>query len=599
MRREWRLFAATFVLVTLLAPVPGAGEDATPRRLPTPTPPEPPPPAAPEPPVAETEEPTGFARFTPGPQSYEPEPAIPLPDRWRIGWPDIERYPGTSHEVPYVRGHWWDPYNLSVLKGDYPILGQHTFLAFTARSDTLLEGRRLPTPSDVSSARADSPEFFGRGEQFFFEQNFLLSFELFHGNAAFKPRDWEIRATPVFNMNYLHAEENGVVNIDPRRGTDRFDGHVAFQELFGDAKLADVSPYYDTVDARAGIQGFTSDFRGFLFSDFSPGLRLFGNYDANRTQWNLVYFRQLEKDTNSGLNTLFSDRKQNIAIANITRQDFLWPGYSAQLSLNFNDDEPSRHYDENGFLVRPANIGDSTRHAVRVGYLGWTGDGHIGRFGITHAFFEAVGRDTHNPIAQRAQDINAQMAAIELSYDRDWLRFKSSFLWASGDDNPEDGKAHGFDSIFDNPEFAGGPFSFWQRQGIKLTGTNVNLVNRFSLLPDLRSSKDEGQANFVNPGLFLFNVGVSGRLTPKLSFDANVNYLRFQSTNVLRLTLLQNDIGNDIGVDYSIGFRYRPLLIDNIVLVLGLGGFSPLDGFHDIFGSRTLFQAFGSATFTY
>ena len=596
----WRRVALTVLLAAVIAPaLASADEEATPRRRPPPAPAAAPPPAAPQPPIPATEESTGFARFLGGPEAFAPEPWVPLPDRWRIGWPRYERYPGAVHEGPYVRGRWWDPYNLSLLKGDYPILGQHTFFVFTLRSDTLLEGRRLPVASDVSSARPGSAGVFGRGEQFLFEQNFLVSLELFHGSAGFKPRDWELRATPVFNVNYLGAEEQGVVDIDPRRGTDRLDGHIAFQELFGDLKLADVSPYYDTVNLRSGIQDFTSDFRGFLFSDFSPGVKLSGNYAANRTQWNLAYFRQLDKDTNSGLNTIFRDRKQDVAIANLTRQDFVLPGYAAQLSLHYSGDFGSRHLDENGFLVRPAQVGDSAPHRIRVGYLGWTGDGHIERFGISHAFFEAIGRDSHNPIAQRSQDINAQMAAIELSYDRDWLRFKTSFFWASGDPHPEDGTARGFDSIFDNPLFVGGPFSFWQRQGIKLPGTNVNLVNRFSLLPDLRSSKDEGQQNFVNPGIFIFNVGVFGRLTPKLSFDANVNYLRFHEVAVPQLVLLQRRIGHDLGIDYSIGLRYRPLLIDNIIMVLGLAGFTPLDGFRDIYGSKTLFQAFWALTLTY
>jgi len=34
-------------------------------------------------------------------------------------------------------------------------------------------------------------------------QNFILSFSFFKGDTAFKPRDFEIRVTPVFNLNYL------------------------------------------------------------------------------------------------------------------------------------------------------------------------------------------------------------------------------------------------------------------------------------------------------------------------------------------------------------------------------------------------------------
>jgi hypothetical protein len=572
---------------------------ATPRRRPAPPPPQPPPPPVPQPPVATTEEPLGFARFGRRPDQLPPQDLVPLPDRWRIGWPRYDRYPGLPGEYPYTRGRWWDPYDLNVLKGDYPILGTHAFLNLTLRSDTLFEGRRLPVPSDVSAARPDSAAFFGEGESLTIEENVLVSVELFHGLAGFKPRDWELRATPVFNVNYLDAREQGVVNIDPRRGTERFDSQIAFQELFADVKLADVSPYYDTVSLRAGIQQFTSDFRGFLFSDFEPGAKLAGTWAANRIQWNLAYFHPVEKDTNSALNTIFDDRGQNIVVANALMQDVIWPGYTTQLSLHYNGDDATRHFDQNGFLVRPANIGSPRPHEIRVGYLGWTGDGHINRINVSHAVFEAVGEDSHNPIAGRDQNINAQMAALELSIDRDWLRFKGSVFWASGDDDPTDATASGFDAIFDNPFFAGGPFSFWQRQGIKLTGTNVNLTNRFSLLPNLRSSKDEGQANFVNPGILIATVGLSGKLKPKLFAELNASYLRFHETAVPQLVLLQRGIGNDLGVDVSLGLKYRPLLIDNIILVVGAAGFTPLGGFREIYGSQTLFSAFTALTLTF
>jgi hypothetical protein len=55
---------------------------------------------------------------------------------------------------------------------------------------------------------------------------------------------------------------------------------------------------------RVGIQPFNADFRGFLFQDNQLGVRLFGDRDANRWQYNIAYFQRLEKDTNSGLNDL-------------------------------------------------------------------------------------------------------------------------------------------------------------------------------------------------------------------------------------------------------------------------------------------------------
>ncbi len=58
----------------------------------------------------------------------------------------------------------------------------------------------------------------------------------------------------------------------------------------------------------------------------------------------------------------------------------------------------------------------------------------------------AVGHDCENPIANTAQEISAGMAALELSYDRDWIRFRTSLFWASGDSDPNNKHATGFDA---------------------------------------------------------------------------------------------------------------------------------------------------------
>jgi hypothetical protein len=78
-----------------------------------------------------------------------------------------------------------------------------------------------------------------------------------------------------------------------------------------------------------------------------------------------------------------------------------------------------------------------------------------------------------------------------------------------------------------------------------------------------------------------------------------VNAVRLVAVEPLRTVLLQRNLPHAVGVDYGIGLRYRPLLIDNVIAVLGVAGFSPLGGFRAIFGDRTLWQAFGSMTFTF
>ena len=535
--------------------------------------------------------PTGYGGKSSVPSAPQTAPdRREVRDRWRIAFPEYDRYGDRSargRDIPFKKGRWWDPYQQSVLKGDYPIKGNKTFLILSAVSTTGIEQRRAPTPSGVSSTNPLSAEFFGQPEQFATSETLQLTVELFHGDTTFKPRDWAIKISPTFSIpNYLNARENGVVNIDVRRGTNRTDTHVSLEEAFAEVKFADVDANFDFVSVRAGVQPFLSDFRGFIFSDNNLGARLFGAFGNNRYQYNVAYFSMLEKDTNSGLNR-FDTRHQNVYIANIFRQDFIRKGYTIQGSLHYNDDRPSIKFDRNGFLARPALIGDVRPHSIKVGYLGISGDGHLGRLNLTHAYYYAFGRDSRNLIAGRSVRTKSNMAAVEASVDHDYLRFKGSFFWSQGDSNPTDGRATGFDAIFDDPNFVGGQFSFWNRNGIRLTQTGVGLVQANSILPSLRSSKTQGQANFVNPGIFIYNAGVDVEVTQRIKAVFNVNYLRFHRTEPLEYVLFQNHIRHDIGWDYSLGVAYRPFLINNVTVTFGAATLQTGRGFRDIYTNRS------------
>jgi hypothetical protein len=377
------------------------------------------------------------------------------------------------------------------------------------------------------------------------------------------------------------------------RYTIRRKDFFALQEAFAEIHIGDLSDNYDFISSRWGIQPFISDFRGFIYADTNLGARIFGNYDNNRLQYNLAYFNQREKDTYSELNT-FDSRHQQVLIANVFRQDLLWKGYTGQLSFHMNLDDGGIHFDKNDFPVRPAVLGDIRPHDVKAYYLGWAGDGHIGRLNISHAFYQVLGEDEFNGLAGRRVDINAQMAALELSYDRDWIRLKLSGFYASGDSDPRDRTATGFDTIFDNPFFVGGPFSWYVHQGFNLAGTAVNLKQRDSLVPNLRSSKAEGQSNFVNPGVKILGIGSDIELTPKIRAFANVNYIWLAETKPIELALQSNKIRDELGLDASLGFKYRPLLTDNIIFSAGIGFFFPGAGYRDIYRRNTqLVRGFG------
>jgi len=522
--------------------------------------------------------------------------------------PEWRRY-DKQPDAPYVKGHWYDPFNRNQMKGDYPIIGQRWFFNFTGTSETGFDGRRVPTPSGLNSVDPGSGGFFGRGEQAFVAEDLRLSFDLFRGDTTFRPVDFRIRFTPEINLNFLQTRERGIVNIDTRKGTNRFDTHVGLQEAFVEAKLHDLSPNYDFVSVRAGIQQFTSDFRGFIFSEEQPGVRLFGNLRSNRLAYNLAWFHLLEKNTNSGLNT-FQNRGQQVYVANLYVQDFFAKGYTTEFSFHYNQDNASVHYDDNGFLVRPAPVGAVVNgtvhpHNIHAYYLGWTGNGHIGRINVSNAFYQVLGHDDFNTIAGRRVDINARMAALELSVDKDWVRYRASVFYASGDSSNRsgssrtDGTARGFDSIVDDTHFAGTDNSFWDSEGIRLTATGVALVNPMSLLPDLRSSKEEGQANFVNPGIYVFNLGADFNVTPKLRAFVNSNYLRFDRTEPLELLLFQLPIRHSIGEDYGAGFEYRPPLSENIVIRGGASALVPGQGLQDIFDGKVMFSVFAKVKFQF
>ena len=510
---------------------------------------------------------------------------IPVDDRWRLGLDESDRY-GKGHppidDYPGVKGIKWDPYNQNVLKGDYPIIGQHTFLKLTLKDLTLVEPRQLPTPTTPFEATRNpgSFPFFGDPDQLVVASYNSVAIDLFHGNTSFKPNDWRVRLDLIYNMNSLTADELAVVNPDVRSGTARFRQDIALEEWFFEAKLSDLSPYYDFASVRAGSQLFVSDFRGFIFYDINRGVRLFGSRHSNRDQFNLMFLDQTEKETNSILNR-FKDRHQNTWIANYYRQDFLFPGHNVNVSFHANHDQPSTEFDKNSFLVRPDPVGVFQPHDVKSYYFGATSNGHIERINVSSAFYYVFGQDDLNPIAGREVNINAFMAALELSYDRDWVRFRTSYLFSSGDGDPNDGDAHGFDAIMPNPNFAGTEFSYWGRQGIRLFG--VEVTNRLSLLPSMKQSKFQGQTNFVNPGLHLFNLGLDADITPRLKSINNVNFLWFNQTEVLETYLFTGDVRPFIGTDISAGIEYRPLLNNNIIFIGGLATLLGGNGFDDLF----------------
>ena len=290
---------------------------------------------------------------------------LPIADRWRIGFP--AGYGGN------VRGGIFDPYNQNVLKGDYPAFGtQDVFLNLTLTSDTLFEARRVPEPSNVSTNFPGKFGFFGQSRQSFVRENVIVSAEIFKGDAGYQPKTFSFKATGVTNVNFTTSGELGILNPDVRLGRDRTDAHFAFQELFAEFKLADLSRNFDFVSVRAGIQEFTSDFRGFLFPTRNRAYAFSATSTTTAGSTTSPGSTRSEKDTNSGLNT-FNFRDQNVFIANVFRQDFLVPGYTAsvQRSMPTSTRATSSSTTATASSQRPEPVGVIGTKQVQAYYLGW------------------------------------------------------------------------------------------------------------------------------------------------------------------------------------------------------------------------------------
>lgn len=517
-----------------------------------------------------------------------------IPNRWyRDPWALI---PGNVYEINEP-GNGLDPYKQNWLKGDFPIDGKNLFFRLTVTNKTFIEARDIPTPRGITGQNFGNAPFYGKGDQQFMSSKTAISFDLFRGQEAFKPVSWRVRITPVFDVTYLKSNELGVVDINVGKGDDRLTTDIALQEALVEIHILDWNSRYDFLSSEIGIFPFRSDFRGFIFDDINRGVRLFGNADENKWQYNLVYFNMLEKDTFSELNT-FSDRDQHVFIANVYRQDFLTLGYTISGSIHWNHDNASNEFNDAGFLVRPQPAGFIRRKSLDAIYLGLAGEGKWGRINVTHAFYHVFGEEKNNAIAARDTTINAQFAALEISYDLDWMRFRAYGMYASGDDDPGDGDAEGFDAIFDAPNFAGGEFSLFNRQEIRLL--NLALTPRLSFLPDLSTSKTQGQANFVNPGLFLAGGAFDAEITPTWRAQLGANYMRFVHTESLERYLQTEDIDEEIGLEVFFGTTYRPLLNNHILINVGAAVLFPGAGFEKVYqSSQALYSVFFDLTVTY
>ena len=522
----------------------------------------------------------------------------PVPDRWRI----MDAFYRQNLLDPYANNNW--------LKGDKPVFGTDWFVSLLAVSDTVVEPRDFPVPvGTATTTDRGSLQTIGNGKSLVLSQSIILEGVLFKGDTVFRPPDYEFRFTPVLNYTNVLVQERGLLKVDPdgadNEGRRRAVTFIGIQAAFVDKHLRNASDRFDFDSIRIGIQPFSSDFRGFLFQDSQLGIRLFGNRDNNTFQYNLAWFRLLEKDTNSGLNDIAQALRDNdVFVANLYWQDFPRPGFTSQATVLYNRDreQGQKKYDRNGFLARPASVFEERARDYDVVYLGYSGDGHFGWLNLTTSLYYAGGTQTSTRFRNADEDVSAWFAAAEASRDFSWIRVRGSFLYASGDDKPLDDKATGFDAVFENPQFAGADTSYWIRQTVPLIGGGgVILSGRNGVLNSLRSSKEQGQSNFINPGTILAGIGADLDLLPNLRASFNFNGLWFDKTQVLERLRQQASVDKHIGEDVSVALVWRPFVTQNLVFRLSAASLIPGSGFDRLYGNkeRTPYSILGNFILQY
>ena len=106
-----------------------------------------------------------------------------------------------------------------------------------------------------------------------------------------------------------------------------------------------------------------------------------------------------------------------------------------------------------------------------------------------------------------------------MSRDFDWIRVRGTGLFQSGDNNPFDGKATGFDAILENPQFAGADTSYWIRQAVPLIGGGgVALSGRNGVLASAALVEGPGAVELhQSRASRCVGIGADFDLTPRLA----------------------------------------------------------------------------------
>lgn len=398
--------------------------------------------------------------------------------------------------------------------------------------DVIAEDRDTYTFNDDT----DSSDIGFKRKEGFAEIVAFVSVDVFDADAK-----WAARVSAA--VDYLNDRGNDALDSSFNGQSNDTYIDVSFEEAWLEAKL------FDTPNRlRVGLQEYKSDFLGLIYNDNDLGVRLYG--ENEKLKWNLSYFYKTEHDAVSELfDPTYAD--QDVFIATL------------QFDVGTVSVIPSVHY----------NRDRRDDRELDVAYLGLAHYGMVGPFATTSAFYYAFGDDDNSVMnPARDQDISAFHIVADAGYPIGKFTPHVGVFYTSGDDDPTDGDARGFDSIYDT-------ISVWGDNGIiiddRINAGTLTVLRNNSAIPSLRDFDES--ANFINPGVLAFNFGLVTDWTDKFATDMNLTYFEWDETDVLG-----PGIGEHVGWEANVSGTYK--WADYLNLTLAAAALITDDDMEDIYG---------------
>ena len=346
---------------------------------------------------------------------------VPVEDRWRIGFPEWDRY-GKGHpprrRLPVRQGPLVGPVQPERPQGRLPDhRPAHLPRTSPARASRCSRAAQVPTADDAvreHRAARSQPSSSAGPTSSSYQQFFVLSFDLFHGDAAFKPVDWRVKLTPVFNVNYLAVR--GAGRRQPRRAAGAPTAAARFMALRGVVRRDEARRprARTTTSCRCGPARSRSSATSAASSSATSTAASACSATATPTATSSTSptSDQPEKDTNSGLNTLRRPRPERRSSPTTTARTSSSPATRRRSSVHYNNDEPTLQVRQERLPgpARPGRRLPAARARRRLPRLGR----RRAHRPLQHHARVLLGarprqRSTRSPAS--AQDISAQMAA--------------------------------------------------------------------------------------------------------------------------------------------------------------------------------------------